>query len=158
MKFCNLSNLKNEKEEIEKLQIMKLRNIAGSHTMSFKDYSDKNEMLKKYTFMITRHSLGLDNISFRNEEGVEEISIAKSFIEFNKVIGKKLFFVINYLSKSLKFEDKEQDNEHSNILKHIKCFFDGKVYTILEDSEMWNVGDIDFNGADIEIHEGINNK
>ena len=155
LKFCNLSDLKKEKEEIEKLQIMKLRNIAGSHTMSFKDYSNKKEKSKN-SFMITRFSLDSNNISFRNEEGVEKISIINSFIEYNRVIGKKLFIAVEYLSKSLKSSCKEELNEYIDTLRHINRFFDGEVYTVSEDSVLWNVGDIDFSNADIEIYDGIN--
>jgi hypothetical protein len=154
LKFCNLFDLKKEKEEIEKLQIMKLRNIAGSHTMNFKDYSDKTEEKKKYAYMLARYSLDCKNISVRNEEGVEEININEAFYEFNKVVGRKLYIAVNYLFNALKSKCKEEYNENKIVMEHIKNYVDGKIYTVLDQDGIWNVGDLDYNSDNIEIYGG----
>jgi len=153
LKYCDLPNIKKEKEFIENIKIVKFRHIAGSHTLNYKDYSNKNSS-NKNSYLITRMSLDYGTISFRSGDKFEEINLKEALFEYNKLIGEKIFIIVKFLVKSLQDIDIEVYEKEKVFLDHCSNYFNGKVYTIIEENGIWNVGDINFNEVDIEIYEG----
>jgi hypothetical protein len=152
LKYCNLSDLKKEKNEIENLKILKFRHIAGSHTINYKDHSNKNNT-NINAYFITRTSLNYDSITFRNGNNFEEINIKDSLYDFNKLIGKKIYIVVKYLEKSFREMTKEKDINEKVFMNHIDGYFEGKVYTAIENTGRWNVVDLYFDD-NIEVFDG----
>jgi hypothetical protein len=149
LKYCNISNMKKEKEEIENLKILRFRHIAGSHTLNYRDYSNKNNA-QINTYFITRISLKYNSITFRSGDKFEEINIKDSLYDFNKLIGKKIYMVVKYLEKAFKKVCKEKYLDEKAFMNHISNYFEGKIYTVLENTGMWNIGDLNLDDS-IEI-------
>jgi hypothetical protein len=152
LKYCNLSNLKKEKEEIENLKIIKLRHIAGSHTLNYKDYSNKKST-NTNAYFITRISLSGNFIEFRYGNEFEEINIKDSLYDFNKLVGEKIYIVVKYLEEAFRKIDEENNVDEKLFMEHLDDYFSGGVYTSIETPGMWKVGDLK-SDDNVEIFDG----
>jgi hypothetical protein len=156
LQYSNVGNLKDEKRQLENVDILKLRHIAGAHTMNYKDYDLENRNTQKYSYMIARYSLDGKTISFRNVNGVEEINIDKSLFEFNKVAAKKMYIVLTYFMNILKSTDRDEYEDKVILFDLIKNYIEGQVHSFLDNTgEFWHIGDIDWeNDESIEVFTG----